>query len=162
MREWRDVRREANATGTTAHVGIIFGIVVEKNADLCLLDPVYKGRAVFQGNNVRDKRGDWATFQELGSCPATMEAARCADAYGRFPGNAVQQSDAEQAYTQAWLEGTPTWVRLPRDQWPESWAGMVDLVCPLHLALYGHPDSGGALGEAMLQAPRIRGLCSGP
>ena len=57
--------------------------------------PVYKGRAVFQGNNVRD----WAIFQELGSCPATMEAARCVDAYGLLPGHAVEQSDAEQAYT---------------------------------------------------------------
>jgi len=72
-----------------------------------------------------------------------MEAARCGDAYGLLPGHAVQQSDAEQAYTQAWLRGTPTWVRLPRDQWPAEWEGMDDPVCPLHLALYGHPDSGG-------------------
>ena len=49
---------------------------------------------------------------------------------------------AEQAYTQAWLMGTETWVRLPRDQWPKSWDGMEDPVCPLVLALYGHPDSG--------------------
>ena len=41
-----------------------------------------------------------------------MEAARAADAYGLFPGHAVQQSDAEQAYTQAWLRGTETWIRL--------------------------------------------------
>ena len=53
-----------------------------------------------------------------------MEAARCADAYGAFPGYAVQQSDAEQAYTQAWLKGTTTWVRLPREQWPKEWEGM--------------------------------------
>ena len=72
-----------------------------------------------------------------------MEAPRCADAYDLFTGHTVQQSDAEQAYTQAWLEGTPTWVRLLRGQWPDSWAGMVDPVCPLRLALHGHPDSGG-------------------
>ena len=73
-----------------------------------------------------------------------MEAARAADAYGLFDGHAVQQSDAEQAYTQAWLTGTETWVRLPRDQWPEKWHPdkMEDPVCPLKLALYGHPDSG--------------------
>jgi hypothetical protein len=59
------------------------------------------------------------------------------------PGNEVEQCDAEQAYTQAILKGTTTWVRLPRDQWPKAWAGMTDPVCPLILALYGHPDSGG-------------------
>ena len=73
-----------------------------------------------------------------------MEAAKAADAYGLLPGHAVQQSDAEQAYTQAWLSGTETWVRLPRDQWPQAWhdAGYEDPVCQLRLALYGHPDSG--------------------
>ena len=131
--------------GVKANVGLVYGIVFLIDSEL---DPgdarrKYKGRAVFQCKCVRDEFGDWAIFQELGSCPATMEAARCGDAYGLLPGHAVQQSDAEQAYTQAWLQGTPTWVRLPRDQWPESWAGMDDPVCPLHLALYGHPDSGG-------------------
>ena len=72
-----------------------------------------------------------------------MEAARCADAYGLMPEHNVQQADAEQAYTQAEIEGTPAWVRLPRDQWPKTWEGMADPVCPLKLALYGHTDSGG-------------------
>ena len=124
----------------------MFGIVVERNYELDKTDKrrKYKGRAVFQGNNVKDEEGNWAIFQELGSSPATMEAARCADAYGLFPGHAVRKSDAEQAYTQAWLTGTKTWVRLPRDQWPRAWidADMNDPVCPLLLALYGHPDSG--------------------
>ena len=80
----------------------------------------YKGRAVFQGNHVKDEGGNWAIFADLGSSPATMEAAKAADAYGLLPGHAVEQSDAEQAYTQAWLTGTDTWVRLPRDQWPAS------------------------------------------
>ncbi len=72
-----------------------------------------------------------------------MEAAKAADCYGLIEGHIVMQADAEQAYTQALLKGTTTWVRLPRDQWPKSWAGMSDPVCPLVLALYGHPDSGG-------------------
>ena len=115
-----------------------------KNFELPEDDPrrKYKGRAVFGGNNIRDEEGNWAIFQDLGSCPATMEAARCADAYGLVRGHAVQQSDAEQAYTQAWLAGTETWVRFPRDQWPPEWEGMSDPVCPLSLALYGHPDAG--------------------
>ena len=83
-----------------------------------------------------------AIFQDLGSCPATMEAARAADAYGCYPGHASQQCDAEQAYTQAMHVGTDTWIRLPREEWPDSWEGMHDPVCTLVLALYGHPDSG--------------------
>ena len=52
------------------------------------------------------------------------------------------QADAVRAYTQALLQGTVTWVRLPRDQWPKHWHGMKDPVCRLRLALYGHPDAG--------------------
>ena len=110
VREWGKVRAEARRNGAKVNVGLVFGIVVEKNYELDKTDKrrKYKGRAVFQGNNVKDEEGNWAIFQELGSSPATMEAARCADAYGLFPGHAVQQSDAEQAYTQAWLTGTET------------------------------------------------------
>ncbi len=82
-------------------------------------------------------------FQELSSCPATMEAAKCADAYGMFPGHCTQQADAEQAYTQSVLGGVKTWLRLPREEWPKKAEGMKDPFVPLILALYGHPDSGG-------------------
>ena len=141
--EWRDVQRAARRAGTTATVGLVFGIVVEKNHELDPSDKrrKYKGRAVYQGNNVRDQDGNWAIFADLGSSPATMEAARAADAYGLLPGHSVQQSDAEQAYTQAWLGSPGAWVRLPRDQWPDSWQGMHDPVCPLVLALYGQSCS---------------------
>ena len=99
VQEWSSVRRDAQKQNTKANVGLIFGIVVEKNRELPEHDPnrKYKGRAVFQGNNVWDEEGNWAVFQELGSCPATMEAARCADAYGLMPEHDVQQADAEQA-----------------------------------------------------------------
>ena len=53
-----------------------------------------------------------------------------------------------QAYTQVELKGTPTYVRLPRHAWPESWAGLKDPVVPLRLALCGHPDAG-AIGETI-------------
>ena len=84
-----------------------------------------------------------AIFQDLGSSPATLEAAKACDCYGLLPGHTTQQADAVQAYTQSTLRGTPTWIRLPRDRWPASWQGMHAPVCPLRLALYGHPDSGG-------------------
>ena len=74
-----------------------------------------------------------------------MEAAKAADAYGMFEGHDVELADGESAYTQALLGGTPTWIRIPKDQWPQKWIddGMEDPVCPMILALYGHPDAGG-------------------
>ena len=129
------------------HWGRVFGICVEKGSELADNDAnkKYNGRVVFQGNDVKDENYDNALFAELGSSPATMQAGKMTDAIGLLDGNEVQISDAEQAYTQAKLKGTDTWVSLPRDQWPQSWidAGYKDPVCPLLYALYGHPDSGG-------------------
>ena len=81
-------------------------------------------------------------FQDLGSSPATMEAAKAADAYGLCPGYDVEQADAEQAYVQADLKGPTTWVSLPPEARPPQWKDMKRPVCPLVKALYGHPDSG--------------------
>ena len=55
---------------------------------------------MFQGNDVKDEYYDYALFAELGSSPATMQAGKFADAIGLLPGNEVQISDAEAAYTQ--------------------------------------------------------------
>ena len=64
--------------------------------------------------------------------------------YGLFEGNATEQADAEMAYNQSYFKGTPTFVRLPYDRWPQKWKddGMVDPVCPMETSLYGHPESG--------------------
>ncbi|CAE7637278.1 unnamed protein product, partial [Symbiodinium sp. KB8] len=60
------------------HVGKIFEICVEKGSELPEGDPLrkFKGRTVFQGNNVKDENNDTALFSELGSSPATMEAGK--------------------------------------------------------------------------------------
>ena len=71
-----------------------------------------------------------------------MDAGRLVGALGLRRGFDIQQSDAVQAYLQAEIRGKPTWVLLPQDQWPTSWAGMRKPVCRLRVALYGHPDSG--------------------
>jgi len=63
---------------------------------------------VFQGNNVRDENSDHALFSELGSSPASMEAAKVLDAFGSQPGFSRQQADAVQAYIQALFVGVPT------------------------------------------------------
>ena len=61
-------------------------------------------------------------------------------------------SDAESAYTQAFLKGTKTFVTLPRNRWPKSWEGMTNPVCPLVLAQYGHPDAGTYWEDACVEA----------
>ena len=105
---------------------MIFGFVVEKNTDLPTGDPrrKSKGRAVFQGNNVKNQNWENAVFSDLGSSPSSMEAGRLVDAYGLRHGFDIQQSDAVQAYLQAELRGNPTWIAIPQDQWPASWQGM--------------------------------------
>ena len=67
VREWSDVAREARITGVKAHVGRIFEICVEKNSELAPDNPArkFKGRVVFQGNQVLDESLDVALFQEL-------------------------------------------------------------------------------------------------
>ena len=97
---------------------MIFGFVVEKNTDLPEGDPrrKFKGRVVFQGNNVKNQNWENAVFADLGSSPSSMEAGRLVDSFGLRPGYEIQQSDAVQAYLQARIRGKPTWVLLPRDQ----------------------------------------------
>ena len=73
VREWDDVSREARAGGYAVHVGRVFDFCVLKGSELKDGDPnkKYKGRVVFQGNNVHDQDWNVAIFQELSSCPAT-------------------------------------------------------------------------------------------
>ncbi len=144
VREWADVASEARASGIEVNFGYLFGICVEKNSELPKGHPKrkFKGRVVFQGNRVTNQSWEAAIFQDLGSCPATMEASKAADCYGLAPGNDVQIADAEQAYIQAELSGTPCWICLPPEARPASWSKFRKPVVQLRKALYGHPDSG--------------------
>lgn len=131
------------------HIGPVFGLCHEKGhlLDVGDIRRYFKGRYVFQGNNVRDEWLNYVIFAELSSNPATMEASHSVDAYGAFPGHATEQADAEQAYVQADIDETNavTYVRIPKEFWPKSWIeqGFSDPVIRLRKALYGHPDSGG-------------------
>ena len=100
-REQRAVEREARERGETAHFDRVFDICVEKNYHLPVgsLGRKFKGRAVYQGNNVRGQNGNWAIFQDLASCPSTMAASKLADFYALSLGNVGEQVDAEMAYT---------------------------------------------------------------
>ena len=97
---------------------------------------------MFQGNSVKDQDNNIAVFTALASSASLMSAGKFVDVVGLLEGNAQEQSDAEQAYTQALLQGNETWIFLPRDQWPKAWKGYNNPVCRLRLALYGHPLSG--------------------
>ena len=147
--EWSDVAALARRTDKKYHVGRIFEICVEKGSELPAGDPgrKFKGRVVFQGNQVRDEAYDWAIFGEVSSAPSTMEAGRCVDAHGLRTGNAIEQCDADSAYTQSLHLGEATYVELPQGRWPKSWfAGGNPKyrrpVCRLIKALCGHPESG--------------------
>ena len=149
--ECRRVIREAQNKGEKVHIGGIFEACYQKGSELPDDDPnkKFKGRTVFQGNNVYDENSVAALFAELGSSPASMEAAKVLDAFGSQPGYRKAQADAKQAYIQALFKGVPTWLRLPKNRWPSHWSKQcIDPIVPLVLALYGHPDSGGALGKA--------------
>jgi hypothetical protein len=89
VRKWRSEASEAKQSGTKVHIGRVFLICVEKNADSPKDNPArtLKGRVVFEGSYVRGESWDIALFHDLSSCPATMEAAKVADAYGLMPNN---------------------------------------------------------------------------
>jgi hypothetical protein len=146
VRECKSIVEEASRKGETVHLGRIFEACYDKESELSAGDPhrEKKGRTVFQGKNVRDQDSDHALFAELGSSPASMEAAKLLDAFGSQPGFSKAQADAIQAYIQAIFTGVPTWLSLPRNRWPEHWSKEFwQPVVLLVLALYGHPDSGG-------------------
>ena len=153
---WHDaniegIRDMAKKNKKPVHLGRVFEICVEKGSEFKKGDKrrKYKGRTVIQGNLFKDQNMTAAIFEELGSSPATLQAMKCAHAYGLFPGHTIQQADARQAYTQTTLGGdTETWVRLPKERWPAHWHGKYrDPVVRLVLALYGHPGSGGWLAR---------------
>ena len=123
--EWKDVARKANAAGETIHMGRVFGIMVEKNYETPEYSK-YKYRVVFQGNNVFTQNHEAAVFQNQGSAPASMETGKSTDFYGCLRGHELEQADAMQAYVQADLEGTVTWVTLPKEAWPPYWVDTKD------------------------------------
>eukprot|EP00975_Prorocentrum_lima_P039722 8346088-Prorocentrum_lima.AAC.1 len=64
-------------------MGRMFAILVEENSEIEPDNPLrkYKGRVVFQGNNVRDENWGVGMFREFSSSPPTMAACKAADTY---------------------------------------------------------------------------------
>ena len=144
-------QRIGSEAGVEEHFGRVHELCYEKNSELPDDDPrkKYKGRDVFLGDQVKDQDGNVALFNDLSSAPATMAASKYADWHGLLPGHKQEIADVTSAYLQAFLMGRRTWVEIPRHRWPPEWfdANGVPLywrpVCPLVMALYGHPEAGG-------------------
>ena len=87
---------------------------------------IYKGRVVFGGDNIKDGKGEWAIFYELGSVPTSMSACKVLLACSALNHHIeIPQSDCQRAYVQADLDGPPTFIELPQRM--------------VAKALYGHP-----------------------
>ena len=99
---------------------------------------------MFGGDDIKDSRGDFAIFEEVGSTPTSMAVCRALVAGHalHYSTTELLQSDCKRAYIQAKLDGPPTFVELPKEWWPPHWRGMQRPVCRLDKALYGHPKAG--------------------
>ena len=140
------MRDESRRAGAKVHCGRIVELYMERGIEMPKGHELrkYKGRAVFQGGNVRDEYFSWAEFAELSSNPPSMEASRAADAVGSLDGYRLRYGDALGAYTQSYLLGVDTWVALLENRWPKHRPGKnKNPLVPLILALYGHPHARG-------------------
>ena len=152
VEEFDDCQANARETGEVVYFGRISELCYEKNSELPDNDDrkKYKGRDCFLGDQVKDQDGNVALFQDLSSSPATMAASKFADFHGSLPGNKQETADVTSAYLQAFLKGHRTMVELPKNRWPKEWIGKYRRpVCPLVMALYGHPEAGGVLGRTL-------------
>lgn len=174
VEEWSRVRaRTQQDPDKQVHIGNDFGICVEKGSELPegTVGQEFKGRYVSQGNRVYDEYSEAALYNELGSSPASMEAAKAVDAHGFLKEHVILASDADQAYTQALLGDevpgrgtidckvkTEGWVRLPPEARPKSWANLSlrDPVVPHYEGSVRTPRcrrvQGGSLREALARS----------
>ena len=131
------------AKGEEAHLGFLSGIMVEK--DQTSLEMIFNdisSTEFFRGNDAEDQNWDAAMLQEMATAPTTLEASRYSDVLSCFPGNSVEWRDVQQAYLQAEVEGTPTYVVLPPKLWTPELKKMRRPVFRELKAPYGHKNSG--------------------
>ena len=105
---WRKLARTGKLFTLAAFLKHVMKRVVKSHQTI----PVVNSRDVlcFREKNVRDQDSDHASFAELASSPASMEAAKLLDAFGSQPGFSKAQADAIQACIQALFAGMPTWI----------------------------------------------------
>lgn len=98
---------------------------------------------MFEGSFVSIQNSNVAVFGELASSAPLMSASKMVEIPGCPKGWTIQQSDAQQAYTQSELHCTGTRIFLPSGQCLRGWNTKYrNLVVKRRLGLYGHPVSG--------------------
>ncbi len=124
-REWTEVAAEAEQLHKKVHFAPLLELIYVKGSELEEDGPKRSvcGRVVVGGDHMTDEMADAALFQNLGSAPATLlgefldAITLFENAFGAdgkpLPSEAeervVEQSDAQQAYTQSVLGGAETW-----------------------------------------------------
>ena len=154
VREYADVKAEAQKSGISVHFGQLMSIASIKFWELAKHLQKTKGRIVYRGDCAKDENGAAAVYQELGANPTSVQGLNACIAYGSAPGHICTAADAVKAYVQAFLKSKhKTWIdiELSPELRPKWWREkFVRPVVLLIRALYGHPDAGG-LWEAHLK-----------
>ena len=152
VREYADVKAEAQRSGISVHFGQLMAIASIKFWELAKRLQKTKGRIVYRGDCAKDENGAAAVYQELGANPTSVQGLNACIAYGSAPGHICTAADAVKAYVQSFLKSKhKTWIELSPELRPKLWREkFVRPVVLLIRALYGHPDAGG-LWEAHLK-----------
>ena len=149
VEEEKAVKKRVIKSGQTIHLADLLAICSEKHVEL---EPQYrslKGRACYRGDQARTEKGNLALYQTMSASPASITAANAMISYGLVQRHKITSADAVKAYLQSLLNSlAETWVRLPREVWPESWFDEHGRprykrpVIRLLRSLYGHPEAG--------------------
>ena len=147
MREWSHVDPEARQTDKAVHSRRLFGIIVDKAAELQGGDPRRKAkcRAVGRDNEVVTQHWEAAVFQNSGPNPSNMEPGKAGGRYACMAG-----LDTEQTRSDTWFDCRRGASRRPKCQQPDV---------PPKRALHGHPDSGTHWEKHCHRAVGKAGLC---
>ena len=161
VKEWSDAARDARHNGTHAHVGRMFPIVVENNAELPIVHPErkFKGRIFLGCEQLTEDSNATAISQDHATSPASLEASKILDAC-----QTGQQNNGTQAFPQATLGTGPnsilTSARPPMELQPMTFSKYRDPVVIVRKALYGHPEAQSYLESIMKES--LLGNCDIP
>ena len=144
-----NVKRRAIDNNETIHLADLLAICSEKHVEL---EPAFrqlKGRVCYRGDAAKTESGNIALYQTLSASPASIVAANAVICFGLMKGHKITTADAVKAYLQSELKSLhATWVRLPREVWPQSWFWEDNTpkykrpLVRLKRSLYGHPEAG--------------------
>ena len=139
-----DVKAEYKRKGIFAHFGRVFPLCHTKTRGKPPDQWKYKGRVVFQWNNVHTESNQYAVFSEQGTNASHHISGQRFDMIARLPGCHGQDSDTVSVYTHARLQRDDTWVELPPEASfsDESWDQFSRFVVRLTLASYRHHLAG--------------------